>query len=286
MSISSGSPSSSGGIGPATGATTTGSSAVSNTAAVSVPQPKADLGQPIATAKQVLGSVQAAIGAGLASKAPNAFNAAQLAANALNDAISKANDQSDGLLDTIASKVMASDAAAQSAAAEFGTLMNAGSDGAVIEAARILAEQAQTAASAVQDLSDGVQQAISSSTQATTGLSSDPPPPGVTNIELRGRNLSTTATFEINGDPLPFRMLAPDDNVRAPQKVAADDSTGMATELRLTIAPALMVESDLKTFQSWFGTPGKAINLAIINPDGQRAEISADLPLGASQSRS
>ncbi len=283
MSISAGSPSSSGGIGPATSAATTGNSAASNTSA---PQSRADLGQPIAAAKQALGSVQAAIGAGLASKAPNAFNAAQLAANALSDAISQANDQPSGLLDSISSKVMSSDAAAQSAAAEFGTLTNAGSDAAAIEAARILAEQAQAAASAVQDLSDGIQQAISSSAQSTSVLSSDPPPPGVTNIELRGRNLSTTATFEVNGAPLPFRMLAPEDNVRAPQKVAADDSAGMATELRLTIAPALMVDSDLKTFQSWFGTPGNAIKLAIINPDGQRAEISADLPPGVSQSRS
>jgi hypothetical protein len=204
----------------------------------------------------------------------------------LSDAISKANDQSDGLLDSIANKVTASDAAAQSAAAEFGNLMNSSTDGTVIEAARILAEQAQTAAGAVQDLSDGIQQAISSSSRANAVISADPPPPGVTNIELRGRNLSTSGTFEINGDPLPFRMLAPDDNVRAPQKIAADDTAGMARDLRLTIAPALMVDSDLKTFQSWFGTPGKAIKLAIINPDGQRAEISVNMPPGAGQSRS
>lgn len=287
MSITSGSPAT-GGTGPAnpTACGLNSANPASGTATAPAPQTSADLSQPIAAAKQVLMNIQAALSATQAAQAPSAFNAAQLAINALREGLDKTNAQPADLLDLLGDRITTSDAAAQSAAAEFGKLMSAEANTATIEAARLLAEQAQVAAAAVQDLSDGVQQAISSAQKAAVVLSSDPPPPGVTNIELRGRNLATSATFEINGAPLPFRMLAPDNGTRAPQKIAAEPGTaGMASELRLTIAPALMVESDLKIFQGWFSVPGKDIQLAIINPDGQRAEISIGMPPGSGQSR-
>jgi hypothetical protein len=108
-------------------------------------------------------------------------------------------------------------------------------------------------------------------------------------IELRGRNLSSDATFEINRVELPLRMLVRNsEGVGAPEIVATEDDSGatnLARALRLTIDPNTLEPSDRKTYDAWFLNGGKDLKFAISNPDGQMSEMTATLPPGTQQAR-
>lgn len=244
----------------------------------------ADMTQPIASAQQALRSAQAAVAPIAAATAPAAFNATQDALKALRSALDCATKPGPDLLDRLSDAVAAADAASQLAAVEFGRLLQSDADTTSVEAARTLAEQAQQCAAATQDLGTGASRVVGAAQERHSIAASEPPPPGVRNIELRGQNLSVDATFEINDRELPFRMLIPENGVRAPIKVVPDDQPGMAKILRLRISEPTMVQADRQTYLNWFGTPGKQLKFAINNPDGQRAELTVSLPPGTGQS--
>jgi hypothetical protein len=193
------------------------------------------------------------------------------------------------MLSTLADSAATADAASQSAAAEFAQVFAVSDSDPRLEPLRVLAEQAQLAAAAVQDLATGVSLA--------TAVAQAPPPqpdpgpavPGMRVIELRGRNLSVDATFEINGEDLPFRMLTKVGESRAPKIVAAEDDANqpsLARELRLSIDPGSLGDDDKKTYYSWFNPGVSSLKFTITNPDGQQSQTTLTFPPGEEQTRS
>lgn len=144
------------------------------------------------------------------------------------------------------------------------------------------AETAQQAAAALQDFSADIVQALAAAAAqqmpAVVGGLQQP-----RTIAIRGSNLATDATFELNDADLPFRMLFNKDGKNAPEVVLRDDTTPtFASVLRLTIDPAKLGDADLAQFRTWFGADGK-LTFTITNPDGQHAVISFTVPPGAGQ---
>jgi hypothetical protein len=209
--------------------------------------------------------------------------AAQSALDALKTALDAAKTAKADLLSTLTDNAAKADAASRILAAEFSELVSQGADPAKVEATRQSAELAQQLASATQDLATGVSLAIGSvQAQATPSTSST----ALRIIELRGRNLSSDATFEINTTDLPFRMLVSENGTQAPEIVSPEDdagATGLARALRLKIDPNALGPSDRITYNSWFQTGGKDLKFAISNPDGQISEITFTLPPGEQQ---
>lgn len=129
---------------------------------------------------------------------------------------------------------------------------------------------------------------------AAPGDSQTPVPPGdpaiplVRVIEIRGRNLSSDGTFEIDGAELPFRMLTPVDGTPGPDCIAPEDDASlvnMARALRLSIIPSTLGDSDRASYDAWFKTSGKSHRFTITNPDGQMSDISFTLPPGSQQAK-
>jgi len=141
------------------------------------------------------------------------------------------------------------------------------------------AETAQQAAAALQDFSADILQAIAAAAAqqmpaVITGLQQP------RTIEIRGSNLATDATFQLNQADLPFHMLFSKDGQNAPEIVLRDSTTPtFASVMRLTIDPARLGDADLAQFRSWFGADGK-LSFTITNPDGQHAVISFTVPPG------
>ncbi len=225
-----------------------------------------DLIQAIANAQRGLGL------AGQVSD-PNA----QAAKDALAAAISKVNaahtmsdyDQLAADLDQLSH---GAEAAAEKAAEAFSANKSSEAD----------AEAAQSAAAALQDL-------LADTTQAIAVAAADPmiaeldPTLAPRTIEVRGSNLSPDAILELDHVDLPFQMLMNSEGRNAPEVVLRDTSTPtFARVLRLTIDPGRLVTADRVQFKRWFGSKGHHV-LTLTNPDGQKAELSFDLPPGASQ---
>jgi hypothetical protein len=157
------------------------------------------------------------------------------------------------------------------------SLSPSGPDGAPAGGAIAPAAAADLSQPIAGQLATGVSQA-----QATPSTSSA----RVRIIELRGRNLSSDATFEINTTDLPFRMLVSENGIQAPQIVSPEDAAGaagLARALRLKIDPNALGPSDRIAYNSWFQTGGKDLKFAISNPDGQISEITFTLPPGEQQ---
>lgn len=150
------------------------------------------------------------------------------------------------------------------------------------DAARVSAEAAQQAAAAVHDLADKVTEAL--------GNAAVPAAPKFTRvIELRGRNLSKQALFEIDGAELPFRMLRRDaEGHQLPEVVVreSDDPTvTLGQVLRLSIDPDTLEDPDLKRYKKWFGQSSTVRKtFSLISPDGQRADLSFTIPPATAQS--
>jgi len=225
-----------------------------------------DLIQAIATAQRRLGL------AGAVNDAD-----AQAAKDALAAAISKVSaahtvsdyDQLAADLDQLS---RAAETAAERAAEAFSANKSSQAD----------AEAAQSAAAALQDLLADTTQAITLAAAAPMRAELDPTLVPRT-IEIRGSNLSADAIFEIDHADLPFRMLLNAQDTNAPEIVLRDTSTPtFARVLRLTIDPNRLQTTDLAQFKAWFAARGRHI-LTLTNPDGQKAELSFDLPPGATQ---
>jgi hypothetical protein len=243
------------------------------------PAAAANLSQPIAAAQQVYSNANNATIQPAQNLSANALAAAQAALVALKTALDAAKAAKADLLNTLTDNAAKADAASRVLAAEFSELVSQGADPTKVEATRQSAELAQELAAAAQDLATGVSQAIGSA-QAQTAPSTSSI--SLRTIEIRGRNLSFDATFEISGADLPFRMLVGG----APEIVSPEDdasATNMARALRLKIDPNALGPTDRKTYDSWFQTGGKDLKFTISNPDGQISEITFTLPPGEQQ---
>jgi hypothetical protein len=176
------------------------------------------------------------------------------------------------LVADLAGKRTAAESAALQAAADF----EAG------KATQAEAETAQAAAAGLQDFSADVGQAIAASTAAVVEAESSPAPIKRT-IDLRGTNLSAEAMFAIDHADLPFRMLVDKDGKQLPEVLAREDATPtFARLLRLTIDPARLSTSDQEQVEKWFGEGGRRA-FTITNPDGQKSEVTFDLPPAVAQ---
>ena len=151
-----------------------------------------------------------------------------------------------------------------------------------LDSARPAAETAQRAAAAIHELIDGV-----TVTLGAGAVASSAGPRFTRVIELRGRNLSNQALFEIDGAELPFRMLQlnRDGKQTAEVVIHEPDDPNLALVLRLSIDPAQLETADLTQYRTWFGQSTTSTKtLTVFNPDGQKADISFTMPPGASQS--
>lgn len=247
------------------------------------------LAQPITAAQQANRDIQAAISPIAAASAPAAFTAMQTGLQALRTGITAATNSGPAMLSTLADSASSADAASQSAAAEFAQVFAVSDSDPRLEPLRVLAEQAQFAAAATQDLATGVSLATAIAQAPAPQADPGTAAPAVRVIELRGRNLSVDATFEINGEDLPFRMLTKVGESRAPKVVAPEDDANqptLARELRLSIDPASLGETDKKTYDGWFNSRATALKFTITNPDGQQSQTTLTFPPGEEQTRS
>ena len=239
--------------------------------AAATPQGPPDLSQAAAKAKGVLDTFTD-VPPGNAKTAVDALNGAVTAAGQVKTA-------RDGVAVTAKLGELQSkaEAAAAAAAAEFAT------PGAQ-PAARQAAEMAQRAVSALQELTASVTSLVAASVA--------PPLPGGAGpaftrmIEIRGQNLSSEGLFEIDGQELPFRMLVEKDGKRLPEVVIREqDDPTLARVLRLSIDPAQLEASDFRTYKKWFGSsdPKTPKTFSVINPDGQKSDITFTVPPAAAQ---
>jgi hypothetical protein len=182
--------------------------------------------------------------------------------------------------------------AAVNAAAEFERANGAAGS----EIARVSATVAQRAATAVQDLSEGVSALVAAAETSASRRATEEAQAFRRTIEIRGSNLSAEGIFraKIKGkDPapdkeydIPFRMLEEKDGVRAPVIVVPEENSGnakFARTLRLNIVPANLDPADKATYDAIFGTSNQGVSLTIFNPDGQKAMQSFNVPPGEGQ---
>jgi hypothetical protein len=253
-----------------------------------------ELDQPVAAARQVLATLTVSLANLPASSPPAAAKAANDAVAALRNAVraaqgfTKSGDVT-AAVDQTGQAAEAADVAARQAAQEFDRLSVAAPPDRGIGTARDAAQIAQAAAFAAQRL------ATSGATQISAGLNAQRKAvmdasagPAERVIELRGRNLSIDATFEIADDEMPFRMLLNSVGEHAPEMVAKEEDQSvpnMGRVIRLRIALSELDDVDHARYQKWFGTKRSDLNLTIVNPDGQKSVISFRLPPGAEQAR-
>ena len=232
--------------------------AKAGTGAVDLPE----LGQPSVVATANLNTLPKVANAN-AQKAMDAFSGAIRAAGAVHTSSDLSN-----FIASLAGFRRDCEAAAAAAAADFSA--------AEPKASGQDASAAQRAAAFLQDFTSDATQAIAAAT--APALMSAASAGSVTRtIELRGSNLSPDGTFEIGHADLPFRMLINQDGRQAPDVVARQDGSDLASVLRFTIDPARLEETDLSQYRAWFGDDAKWV-ATLTNPDGQKADISFSLP--------
>jgi hypothetical protein len=245
-------------------------------AAAPPPPPPPNLTQPIAEAQAVARKLSANPLAGSADTAVKAL----LESIALAGKGTTTADARSAVTKLVEARTKA-ELAAQAAAEEFSKA------GAPADAARA-AEIAQQAASALQDLAADVSSMVSMAQARPAGAGAVPRFTRV--IEVRGRNLSSQGVFDIGDAELPFRMLKLDaGNHRQPEVVIREpDNPEMGRLIRLSIDPSQLEEPDFRQYKRWFGTtdPKMSLTFAVINPDGQKAEISFTVPPSSAQGQS
>jgi hypothetical protein len=257
-----------------------------------------DVTAPKSKAAQALDGLKK-ISAGLTdTSAPAAVREANSAVSALESAVAAAAGAGGpaGLPKLIELTDSAHNAAVN-AAAEFERVN--GTPGS--EIARVSANIAQRAATAVQDLSAGVSELVAAAETSASRRAAEETQAFRRTIEIRGSNLSAEGIFRVKikseeeaKDPkapgqnydIPFRMLEEKDGVRAPVIVVPEENSGnakFARILQLNIVPASLDPVDKKTYDAIFGTKNKGIEFTIFNPDGQKAMQSFDMPPGEGQ---
>ncbi len=231
-----------------------------------------DLSQPVAEAQAIARSFgMAPSGAATAVNALTAAITAVVQAKTTSDA---------GTLITKLTELRAqAETAAKTAADAFAQA------GAPSETARA-AEIAQQAAAALQDMSAAVSSIVS---RVLVPSKPDAAVPKFTRtIELRGRNLSSEALLEIDGEEIPYRMLVKKANSSGQPEVVIrepDDQT-LARVLRLSIDPGKLEAQDFHLYRSWFGVSDDISRktFTLINPDGQRSDAGFSVSSAAGPS--
>jgi hypothetical protein len=224
--------------------------------------------QPAAEAGAVLDTLTNAIG----KSSQDAVKALAAAVAATSGVKTAADAQALGAI-LIAARDQA-EAAAQAAANEF-------AQPGAPDSARTSAETAQRAAAAIHELVAVVAATLGAVSPTIAG------PRFTRVIELRGRNLSNQALFEIDGAELPFRMLQQnrDGKQTAEVVIHEPDDPNLALVLRLSIDSSQLETTDLKQYLMWFGhSDGKKKTLTVFNPDGQKADITFTMPPGVAES--
>ncbi len=144
------------------------------------------------------------------------------------------------------------------------------------------AEAAQAAAAALQELTAGITEAISTASAEPLAMEERHPLIART-IEVRGTNLSPDATIEIDNADLPFPMLLNSEGQNAPEVLARDDvNPTFAKVLRYHIDPARLPSIYADQVYRWFGKGG-AHTFSLMNPDAQRAELKFTVPPASAQ---
>ncbi|HKA54816.1 MAG TPA: hypothetical protein VKJ47_14245 [Candidatus Binatia bacterium] len=252
-----------------------GDDALASAAAPPPPGPP-DLSRPAAKAQEEVARSFANVPAG---------GSAEKAVQALSDGITAASQvkttaEAEAVMKKLTILRSQAEAAAKAAADQFA--QPAAPSGAGREA-----EIAQLAAATLQEFSDQVSAAVGLvQAPATPGVAAGPKFTRV--IELRGRNLSSEALIEIDGTELPFRMLRLNgEGKRRPEVVIREpDDQTPARVLRLSIDPGQLEKPDFEAYKHWFGTSDskKQKTFTLVNPDGQKADISFTVPPAAAQS--
>jgi hypothetical protein len=214
---------------------------------------------------------------GLAESGTPTEDQARATVTALSDSISAArsaqtpNDFTK-LLATLSEKREFAEKAATKLASDFASQVN-------LAAA---AAAAQRASAALQELFADVTQAIARS--AASPMDAVINPALITRtITVRGSNLSPDALFEIDGADLPFRMLLDAQGKQMPDVLIRDETTPtLARVMQLKIDPARLEGSDRDQFRAWFSVRGSR-TFTLTNPDGQKAELTFQLPPGETQ---
>jgi hypothetical protein len=144
------------------------------------------------------------------------------------------------------------------------------------------ASAAQQTAAAVQRLSASVLQAVSAAaaTQMETIVA---PTLNDRTLEVRGTNLSPDALLQIDQTDLPFRMLVNAQGQHAPDILMRDDTNPtFARVLRFSIPRSGLDTTDQQQADRWFRERGRHV-FTLTNPDGQKAELSFNVPPGEAQ---
>jgi len=231
-------------------------------AAVTLP----DLTKPLADAQARLAGLKPVTNANAKAAMDTLTNAIKAASAAHTTA------EINALIASLTTARATAEAAATKAATDFTAKTATGDE----------AQAAQNAASALQDLSADVTQAISLAASAPMNKATGSILT-TRRIEIRGTNLSPEGLFEIDRADLPFRMLKTTSGPNAPEVVVRDEvSPTFARVLRMTIDPSTLGSSDLEQFNKWFASDGRR-TLSITNLDGQKAELAFDLPARPAQ---
>jgi hypothetical protein len=227
-----------------------------------------DVAQPIAEARDFVAAVPASMN-GRVQAALTALKAAITAA-----AAARTTANFSGLPATLeAAQKDAEKAAAEAAAAEAATPPGA---------TPAEASTAQLTAAALQRLSTSILQALSAAaaTQMETIVA---PTLGDRIIDVRGTNLSPDALLQIDQTDLPFRMLVNAQGQHAPDILMRDDTNPtLARVLRFSILRNSLETTDQQQVDRWFRERGHHI-FTLTNPDGQKAELSFNVPPGEVQ---
>ncbi len=142
------------------------------------------------------------------------------------------------------------------------------------------AQSAQTAAAALQELTSGVTGAISAAAAGPVALEETPALIKRT-IEIRGSNLALEPTIQIDRVDLASPMLQNSEGKNAPDIVVRDEvNPNFARILRLNVDPARLDTVYRERVRSWF-RKGGAHTFTLFNPDGQRAEVTFNVPPAA-----
>ena len=144
------------------------------------------------------------------------------------------------------------------------------------------ARTAQQAATALQDFSAAVTQAIAQAAATPLQALVDRRA-GLRTLTIRGTSLSPDGLFSIDHEELPFRMLVNAQGQQQPDILVRDDTVPtFAKLLKLTIDPERLDEADRRQFDRWFATDGHHV-FTLTNLDGQKADLEFSLPPGAGQ---
>ena len=148
----------------------------------------------------------------------------------------------------------------------------------------LAAETAQRVAAAILDLETAVRSAAGTFANQPADA-----PTFMRTITIRGRSLSPTGIFSIDGLALPFRMLKPDPFDAAARRmpevlIPESGNPEMAMSLRLTIDPGQLGVADRAVYDRWFSKGGGNTKvLKITTPDGQQDDLSFSVPPAAAQ---